>query len=65
MAREIAFRDGARTVPDHVAAMLTSVDTWKYSYREAMDVANNRLLGDRLDKVQRDLIRDHFRTRLP
>jgi hypothetical protein len=62
--QEIVFRDGTRTVPDHVEAMLidSGIETWKYTYRQAMDKANEHVLHDRLARVQRDLLRDHFKV---
>lgn len=62
--QEMTFRDGVRTVPDHVEAMLldAGIETWKYTYRQAMDKANEHVVQDRLAKVQRDLLRDHFRV---
>lgn len=62
MAKELTFRDGMRAVPDHVADLLSSVETWKYTYQDAMRVANNELLQRRLMKVQQDMLRDHFKA---
>jgi len=60
--QELKFRDGHRTVPDHVEALLSGIETWKYTYREALRVANNNLLGDRVARVERELIRNHFKV---
>jgi len=61
--QEMEFRDGPRTVPDHVEAMLidAGLETWKYTYRQAMDKANEHIVQDRLLRAQKDLLRDHFR----
>ena len=63
MAKELNFRDGVRTVPDHVADLLAPIETWKYAYEDAMRVANNDLLQLRLLKVQQDMVRDHFKAK--
>jgi hypothetical protein len=61
--RTIVFRDGTRTVPDHVDDMITAsgIETWQYTYQQAMDLANQALLKEHLAKIQRDIIREHFR----
>lgn len=65
MAKQLTFRDGYRYVPDHVEDMLSGIETWKYTYQQAMDLANQRLMGDKLDKAQRELIREHFKAGQP
>lgn len=60
--KDLTFRDGVRTVPDHVEALLSGLETWRYTYREAMRIANNNLLGDHVDQAQRRLIQEHFRV---
>jgi hypothetical protein len=62
--KDITFRDGQRTVPDHVEDMLSGIETWRYTYEDAMRVANNKLLGDKLDRAQRAMLRDHFKVTL-
>lgn len=58
---EIEFRDGLRPVPHHVAAILASVETFKYTYEEALRLANGGMLRAALGKIERDTISDHFR----
>jgi hypothetical protein len=60
--KELTFRDGKRTVPDHVEDMLMGIETWKYTYENAMRIANDKILGDKLDMVQRAMVRDHFKV---
>lgn len=42
--KEVRFLTGLRIVPDHVATMLSGIDTTRYSYEEAMMRANSRQL---------------------
>lgn len=58
---ELEFRDGFRVVLPHVAILLASVETWKYTYDESIKFANEQLLRERLNKLQRDAFTDHFR----
>jgi hypothetical protein len=46
---ELVFRDGKRTVPPHLADMMTGLDTLRYTYEEAIDRVNNRLVSDLLN----------------
>ena len=62
--KELTFRDGDRTVPDHVEMMLMSVETWKYTYRDAMRIANEKMLLDELEKAQQGMLREHFKVTL-
>lgn len=59
--REVEFRDGKRTVPDHVEAMLEGIETYRMTYKQAMKAAEGKMLGDRVYQAQQALIRDHFR----
>lgn len=57
----LEFRDGDRAVPFHVAAMLEGVETWQYTYEEALRVANGQFVRDRLNSVQADVTNGHFK----
>lgn len=57
------FRDGVRTVPEHVAAILGDMETDHLTYEEAMLLANKRLESDLLNERQADVIAAHFRER--
>jgi len=59
--KQVEFRDGARNVPDHVAAMLQRIDTHKMTYSRAMKAAEDEVLGDHVYRAQQALIRDHFK----
>jgi hypothetical protein len=58
---ELEFRDGARVVPVYLADMMSGIETFRYTFEEARSLANNRLSGDYLNKVQRQIIGDSFR----
>jgi len=58
---EIEFRDGPRVVPHHVAAILASIDTYKFTYDEAIRLANDGMLRSALGQIQRKTIDGHFR----
>jgi|WetSurMetagenome_2_1015567.scaffolds.fasta_scaffold01762_11 hypothetical protein len=59
--REIEFRDGARSVPDHVADMMDQIQTYTLTYDQAVKAMNNKLLSDRLADVQDRIVKEHFR----
>ena len=64
MTTRVEFRDGLREVPDHVAGMMTGIETWRYTHEEALRLAEQRILADRLNKVQQDVIRDSLRKKV-
>lgn len=59
----LEFRDGERSVPEHVAHLivLAELDTIRYTYEEAIEIANDALLRSRLNEAQRQLTLAHFR----
>lgn len=59
----IEFRDGERDVVDHVAVMMAGMKTWEYTYEQALHLAEQKLLTDRLKVAQDALVREHFRKR--
>lgn len=62
--KELPFRDGTRQVPEHLASMMSGLDTITLTYEQAVIAANNRIVGDALGKAQGDLIREHFSSLL-
>ena len=58
---EIEFRDGTRVVPHHVAAILAQIETWKFTYEEAIKLANSGMLRSALGQIQQRTVNDHFR----
>lgn len=57
----VEFRDGSREVPDHLADLMAGLDTYKLTYEQAKDQANQKLTRDLLDRTQQQLISNHFR----
>jgi len=57
---EVLFRDGLRNVPNHVAALLEPVDTYKLTYKEALDVINKNMVSNHLDKTFGKIVSQHF-----
>lgn len=61
---KVEFRDGWREVPDHVAMMMSGLETWRWSFEEALRRAEQRMLAERLNKAQADIIRDALRKKV-
>lgn len=59
MAR-VEFRDGPRDVPDHVADLMRGLDTYALTFEQARDLANNKILRDRLNAEADRVVRNHF-----
>jgi hypothetical protein len=59
--KTVEFRDGDREVPDHVAALLKGLETHTMTYDQALRVSEKRLLSDRLNQMQGDLVAEHFK----
>jgi hypothetical protein len=58
---EVEFRDGPRNVPDHVRDMMSGLDTHKFTYEEAVRLAEKKIVRDRLNQIQSDITMRHFR----
>lgn len=54
------FRDGPREVPDHLAFLLRGMDTYRLTYLEAIQKANDSLFKDWLNGKQGQILRRHF-----
>jgi len=57
---EVVFRDGKREVPNHLAALMSELDTYKLTYEEAVAAANKKLVSDHLDKTFGKIVSQHF-----
>jgi hypothetical protein len=57
----VEFRDGEREIPDHLAAMMQGLETYKMTFDEAVDAANKKLTKDRVNKVMNQIRDQHFR----
>ena len=53
---ELEFRDGKFVVPEHLAALMTGMDTTMYRYQQAVDSVNSGMLTEHLGKVQHPLV---------
>ncbi len=60
---QVEFRDGSREVPDHLADLMVVFETYKMTYEEARDKANQRLAADLLNKTQQQILNSHFGKR--
>lgn len=58
---EIEFRDGKRGVPEHVAALLVGVPTYKLTYSEAQEFINLRLENNHVQKAMDKVVNDSLR----
>lgn len=59
----LEFRDGEYDVPEHVAILLKGIDTFTYTYEQAIRLSEQRLLKDKLNEAQRALVDDWFKRR--
>lgn len=57
---ELQFADGRFVVPDHVASLLSRVDTSVLRYEQAMDSVNARLMGEHIGAHEQTVLREHF-----
>ena len=60
---KVEFRDGYREVPDYLAQLMGSFDTWQMTYEEAVAKTNWKLAADFANDAQAKLIRDSLRQR--
>lgn len=56
----IEFRDGRRDVPEHVAVLLSTIETYTLTFEQAMEKANKSLMTDYITKVQARTVADHL-----
>jgi hypothetical protein len=58
---ELDFRDGPRFVPEYLASMMSGIETHRYTYEQAVQLANDRAMGDLMGRKQQDMIDKHFK----
>lgn len=58
---QLEFRDGTREVPDHLADMMTGLQTFTLTFEEAQTEANKRLTRDRLNQIGDKVVSDHLK----
>jgi len=56
----LEFRDGSREVPAHLAALMTGMETFRFTYREALGKVNDNLFSSWLNGKQDAILRRHF-----
>lgn len=62
--KTVEFRDGERDIPDHVAELLRGVDTFAYTYDQAVRLSEQELLRKRLNDAQRTIVDEWMRRKL-
>jgi len=58
---ELEFRDGTREVADYIRDLLYGVETHRFTFQEALQKANAKLLNDHIGEAQRTMLKAHFR----
>ena len=59
--REVEFRGGKRIIPEHLAILMSTFETYKMTFDEAVAKANQKLLSDHLAEAQNRLVTDHLK----
>lgn len=57
---ELEFRDEKREVPDYIADMMSGIETFKMTYKEALAEANRRMEARVIDRAVDGLRKSHF-----
>lgn len=58
---EIEFRDGKRLVPEYISALLSGIETYRFTYEEAIARANQKVESDFVNAQQDRILAAHFR----
>ncbi len=61
---QVEFRDGKREVPDHLAALMTDIETYRMTFEEARDAANRKALADLINARADKIVSEHLKERL-
>jgi len=61
MDNEIEFRDGKRVVPAYIANLLSGIETYRFTYEEAIQMANKKVEADFINAQQDKILAAHFR----
>lgn len=59
---ELEFRDGKRNVADYLATIMRKIETHRYTFNEAIHMANRQLERDHFDAQRSQIIKEHFRN---
>ncbi len=57
------FRDGERQVPAYLAAIMSGIDTYRYTFDQAVELGNRNLEASFLNAQQDRVLAAHFRER--
>jgi hypothetical protein len=58
--KPVEFRDGPRWLPEYLVTMLSGIDTIRYTYDEAIAMANDAAVGNVLGRHMQRVQREHF-----
>ena len=58
---ELEFRDGKRWVPKYLAMSMTSLETYRLTYKEACKAANSAAVQRHVDAKFDEVIGAHFK----
>lgn len=58
---ELTFRDGTRWVPKYLADMMVDLETFRYSYDEAIQLGNRLAVQGFVDRKLDNVIESHFK----
>lgn len=57
----VEFRDGSREVPDHLADLMSGLETYRLTFEQAKKEADSKLVREILTKTQLSIIDAHRR----
>ena len=57
----LEFRDGKRSVAPHVYDLLANIETYRLSYEEAMNKANQNLFSTHVESKHAKFVAQHFK----
>lgn len=57
----VQFREGEREIPDYLAALMASFETYRFTYEEALAKVNSELVNDLFRKEMNRVTQDHFK----
>lgn len=57
---KLLFRDGEHEIPDHLAALMSGMDTAYMTVEEAIAKVNQEMLSRHIDPIVDKMIADHL-----
>jgi len=61
--QEVEFRDGKRLIPGYLAVIMAGIETHRFTYDQAIDVANTKMAADWTNAQHDRVVAAHFRER--